>query len=45
MTDSKNGAAAVAQRIADAAAFCVPPSGPSGNGLTQVLERATAVRR
>ncbi len=33
------------QRIADAAAFCVPPSGPSGSGLTQVLERATAVRR
>ncbi|MGA3100001.1 MAG: hypothetical protein ABSF25_26410 [Bryobacteraceae bacterium] len=33
------------QRIADAATFCVPPSGPSGNGLTQVLERATAVRR
>jgi hypothetical protein len=33
------------QRIADAAAFCVPPSGQGGNALTQVLERATAVRR
>jgi hypothetical protein len=33
------------QRIADAAAFCVPPSGPGGAGLTQVLERATTGRR
>jgi hypothetical protein len=33
------------QRIAEAAAFCVPPSGPGGVGLTQVLERATAARR
>ena len=33
------------QRIAEAAAFCVPPSGPNSVGLTQVLERATAARR
>ena len=33
------------QRIAEAAAFCVPPSGPGGAGLTQVLERATAAWR
>lgn len=32
------------QRIADAAAFCVPPNGPGG-GLAQVLERATTARR
>jgi hypothetical protein len=33
------------QRIADAAAFCVPPGGPGSAGLTQVLERATTARR
>jgi len=34
------------QRIAEAAAFCVPQgAGANGNGLTMVLERATAVRR
>lgn len=33
------------QRIADAAAFCVPPGNANGNNLTAVLERATAARR
>jgi len=33
------------QRIADAAAFCVPPNGSGSAGLTQVLERASAARR
>lgn len=33
------------QRIADAAAVCVPHGGPSNVGLSQVLERATASRR
>jgi hypothetical protein len=33
-----------AQRITEAAAFCVP-QGSSGSGLTEVLERATLARR
>jgi hypothetical protein len=33
------------QRITEAAAFCVPQGGANGNGLTAVLERATAARR
>lgn len=33
-----------AQRITEAAAFCVP-QGSSGNGLSDVLERATVARR
>jgi len=35
-----------AQRITDAAAFCVPPgASPNGNGLTAVLERASSFRK
>ena len=33
------------QRITEAAAFCVPQGNANGNGLTAVLERATAARR
>ncbi len=33
------------QRIAEAAAFCVPQSGANGNALTAVLERATVALR
>ena len=35
-----------AQRITDAAAYCVPPGAqPNSNGLTAVLERATSYRK
>ena len=35
-----------AQRITDAAAFCVPPGAtPNNNGLTAVLERASSFRK